>query len=729
MSFTATESSLGDITYFNWKRWLLFVLVFSFFWAANSYYRPVPLDRLERFSYDWNIIAEGKDDKPTKIALVTAGEASLSRLGRWPWPRAYHANLIERLRMADTIMLDILFPEKSDAVQDKALTRAVRENGRVVTAVHLVADEKNCSSRIVTSYSELAEMSLNSGYTNMQTDIDGMVRYCMPLKRIGSRGILSFPLAGVSADTGESFHINMRPHEDSASIISSYSIPVDDQGRLWIDFSGAGYPRYEYWEVLEGHIQPEVFEGKIVIVGAAASGVEDFFIVPTPMGPREITGVQLNAEIITMLLNRQGIVRTPPWVDAAITFPWVVLGFLIGVWGSPHRGSIFLLTAIGLEMLLTHYLFVSERLWIAAWTPTLGMLTAFSIVVLKRFFFSSRELAIRQFSMAHIHDLLVPRDHSLSYDAYLNQNWSQIAACTGIHLMKTRTPLNLKTDDRASAASGPLSPGNWELTLVEDSTHAFRFQLYIPLPRKDGRGATEYTLLGWNQKLPDGRIQSIAAVVLASSWYFTLLEESLARKKMLINTIDAIAAAVDAKDAETGGHSRRVARISMEIAEYLELSPEIQEDIYLGALIHDIGKIGIPDAVLTKKGKLTDPEMDLIKTHPEIGKKIMAAVDLPPLTAQALYEHHERCDGNGYPNHLAKDQISLAGKILAVADVFDAMTQKRYYKEDIPITEVLDFLHRHKGSQFDETVVDALITLRTPVWNSHSRCGKMAAAG
>ena len=102
--------------------------------------RPVHLDRLERVLYDWNVTAAARGDAgPSNIVLVTAGEPSLAMLGRWPWPREYHARLIHRLGLADVVMLDILFPERSDADQDAALARAVREHGRVVTASHLVA--------------------------------------------------------------------------------------------------------------------------------------------------------------------------------------------------------------------------------------------------------------------------------------------------------------------------------------------------------------------------------------------------------------------------------------------------------------------------------------------------------------------------------------------------------------------------------------------------------------
>jgi HD-GYP domain-containing protein (c-di-GMP phosphodiesterase class II) len=183
---------------------------------------------------------------------------------------------------------------------------------------------------------------------------------------------------------------------------------------------------------------------------------------------------------------------------------------------------------------------------------------------------------------------------------------------------------------------------------------------------------------------------------------------------MLINTIDAIAAAVDAKDSQTGGHSRRVARISQELAAHLGLSSETQEDIYLGALIHDIGKVGIPVAILTKRGPLTEAEMEVIRTHPDIGRVIMETVDLPGLIAHAISQHHERCDGSGYPHNLHQEELPLASRIVAVADVFDSMPQERYYKEAMPEGKVLDIIYDRRGTEFDQQVVDALIALKAP---------------
>ncbi len=692
----------------------VFILLLLLFWAGNGYLRPLPLDRMERLIFDWNLSGASPEGEPPRIILITAGESSLEELGRWPWPRDRHAALVDRLRLADVVLVDILFPEHGDPDQDRSLARSVETHGRVVLAEHLIADPANGSYRIIPPFPALSRANLSGGYTNMETDIDGMVRYFNPVKRIGTQLLPSFPIAGLSAVTGQAPRLESDARGKQGLRLGPHILQLDEEGRVWIDYSAPVFPRYEYRDVLNGRISPEIFDGKIVLVGVKASGIEDFFNIPTPFGRQEVAGVQLNAEIIHMALNGRGIVRTPRATDAAIVLVWAMIGYLLGKWASPRRGWLLMMAAFGVMAAAIRCLFVTQGIWITASTPALAFTSLYFVMVVRRFVFSSNELAIRHYSMATIHDLLIPRDHSTTYEAYLEAAWPKIAARTGIHLLRTKTSLN--------GMGGEMPPPRQEassedrgLILLRGAGRPFPYRLYIPLPAQGAPADPQYTLLGWRKSVPEGRVQSIASVVLASSWYFSLLEESRARKKMLISAIDAIAAAVDAKDSQTGGHSRRVAQISMEIAGQLELSEEIQDDIYLGALIHDIGKIGIPDAVLTKKGRLTDPEMDLIRTHPEIGRKIMEAVDLPILTAQAIQQHHERCDGNGYPGRLSEEEITLAGKIVAVADVFDAMTQKRYYKDGIPAAEVLDHLNRQKGKQFDARVVDALIRLRAPL--------------
>ena len=168
-----------------------------------------------------------------------------------------------------------------------------------------------------------------------------------------------------------------------------------------------------------------------------------------------------------------------------------------------------------------------------------------------------------------------------------------------------------------------------------------------------------------------------------------------------LHVVHTLADAIDAKDAYTKGHSGRVADYSREIAKRYGYSPERQEEIYMMGLLHDVGKIGVPDAVINKPGKLTDEEYDKIKTHPGRGARILEnIVEMPKLATGARW-HHERFDGRGYPDGLAGEDIPEEARIIAVADAYDAMTSHRSYRDVIPQEVVKGELEKRSGTQFD----------------------------
>ncbi|WP_029200546.1 HD domain-containing phosphohydrolase [Oribacterium sp. NK2B42] len=168
-----------------------------------------------------------------------------------------------------------------------------------------------------------------------------------------------------------------------------------------------------------------------------------------------------------------------------------------------------------------------------------------------------------------------------------------------------------------------------------------------------------------------------------------------------VHIVQTIAEAIDAKDTYTKGHSSRVAEYSREIAKRAGYTFEKQEEIYMIGLLHDVGKIGVPDAVINKPGKLTDEEYNTIKTHPGRGYKILQnIVEMPKLSIGARY-HHERYDGRGYPDRLAGDAIPEEARIIAVADAYDAMTSNRSYRGIIPQDVVMSELEKGSGTQFD----------------------------
>lgn len=182
------------------------------------------------------------------------------------------------------------------------------------------------------------------------------------------------------------------------------------------------------------------------------------------------------------------------------------------------------------------------------------------------------------------------------------------------------------------------------------------------------------------------------------------------KEKLLVGVIQAMINAIDAKDAYTCGHSDRVARIAKRLAEELRVAPAECERVYLAGLLHDIGKIGVPDDILRKPGGLTDEEFEQIKKHPEIGHSILKHVDQLSDLLPGVLHHHESIDGHGYPHALAGDQIPLLGRILAVADSFDAMTSSRPYRQAMDFAKAEAILRGGAGSQWDAAIVEAFFS-------------------
>jgi putative nucleotidyltransferase with HDIG domain len=180
-----------------------------------------------------------------------------------------------------------------------------------------------------------------------------------------------------------------------------------------------------------------------------------------------------------------------------------------------------------------------------------------------------------------------------------------------------------------------------------------------------------------------------------------------------IQTIRALAEAIDAKDAYTRGHSERVAVYASRIARQMSLRKELIERVYFAGLLHDVGKIGVPDAIITKPDRLDEDEYREIMKHPEIGAKILEPVEFLRSVVPCVRHHHEWYDGcnRGYPDRLAGDQIPLPSRVIVVADTVEAMTSDRPYRKALSIDIVISELHKYSGTQFDPVVVDAFLRL------------------
>lgn len=196
------------------------------------------------------------------------------------------------------------------------------------------------------------------------------------------------------------------------------------------------------------------------------------------------------------------------------------------------------------------------------------------------------------------------------------------------------------------------------------------------------------------------------------------LEIEMAYKKLnnsYKNTVFALSKAVDGRDSYTAGHSERVTRISMLIGTALKLPEEDLTILEYAAFFHDIGKIGIPDYILLKNGKLSDEEYEIIKKHPDMGVNILKTIDFLEEVLPIIKHHHEKYMSNGYPDNINGEDIPLGARIIAIADTYDAMTSDRPYRNRLSHETAVEEILQFRGTQLDDRLVDAFTDIEQSI--------------
>ena len=213
----------------------------------------------------------------------------------------------------------------------------------------------------------------------------------------------------------------------------------------------------------------------------------------------------------------------------------------------------------------------------------------------------------------------------------------------------------------------------------------------------------------------DVKLLSATSAQLAIFLENALLYEDL--NATFLGTLEALTATIDAKDRYTCGHSQRVALLTAQLAEAAGLDEDQVDRARIAGLVHDIGKIGVPESVLLKQGRLTDAEFDWIRRHPEIGARILRDIPQMEDVLGGVLHHHERWDGSGYPNGISSEEIPLVARMIALADTFDAMSSTRTYRPAMTHEDVLEEIRREAGSQFDPALAELFLALDFEAWS------------
>ncbi len=190
-----------------------------------------------------------------------------------------------------------------------------------------------------------------------------------------------------------------------------------------------------------------------------------------------------------------------------------------------------------------------------------------------------------------------------------------------------------------------------------------------------------------------------------------VMEQNRKLEKISMQIVKTLSGTIDAKDTYTNGHSTRVAEYSREIARRAGFPKAVQNDIYMMGLLHDVGKIGIPDAIINKPARLTDEEYSVIQNHPVMGAEILGNItEFPQLSTGAKW-HHERYDGKGYPDGISGEAIPMEARIIAVADAYDAMSSRRSYRDILPQAKIREEMAKGAGTQFDPVFAEIMLAM------------------
>lgn len=618
--------------------------------ALLTVFQPKFLQESDLLIYDLMVAGRAAPPKSHVPVIVGVDEASLAAFGQWPWPRYRLAALVERLQQlgAQVIAIDILMPEpdrsspevvqaerqrdlvdgeseQSLEVKDsnsQRLADALKQSPTVLgyylnfsqstqiglqqgvpTAPHgmaVISPEHSTDLwpkplGLIRSLPVLTDAASAEGFTNALVDLDGTLRR-VPLLLAPQKQIRpSLAMAALLLYSTER-QIQLTAGEGDALINwGKRSIPVDGSGNMMLDYRSAQPVYYSAQAVMNNEVASGSLQGKIVLIGAWAKGLQDIHL--TPSG-KWINGLEVHATVIDNILSGTFISR-PGWAKGVELFVVMLLG-------------------VSCTLVLSRSGFAMSLL-----TLVLGACACYA---------GASQLLVRQ----------------------------------GVHL-------------------SPLMP--------------------------------------------------ILTLVLITS-VMGLLKYAIEARKLLIRTqelleaqdgiIISMSTLSEARDKETGGHILRtqnyvkiLARQLAKTRQYKYLTASDIELLAKSAPLHDIGKVGIPDSILQKPGKLSEDEYKIMQSHPLIGAdavtKIVTSAKHPEARSFLHYardmiiSHHERWDGEGYPQGLKGAEIPLAGRLMALADVYDALISKRIYKEGMSHAEVCDFITQESGKHFDPDIVAAFV--------------------
>ena len=649
-----------------------------------------------------------------KVAVVALDPYSLRAFPDWPWPRSRHAELVRRLDRAGAraIAFDIDFstPRPGDA----EFARAISASRSVVLAAAQQQQELAAAGSVAVASvptSKLARAAAGVGSVHLQIDPDGVVRRATRASRINGAWVPALADTALAVALREP--VVSRPRE---------SFEIDYRR------SRPEFPVIPAASVLNGSFDPLQVTGRIVLVGATASELQDIW--SSPLGPAR-PGVELQALAVRTLAAERagaGVLRHAGLAAEMLLAGLVsLLAVLLGA--SGHWQRLLGLGALaGATMLGSLGLLIGLGLRVDPLIPLLVIAAHYALgheIVRLRF---GRRLAQREMSLATLFQVgqaSAQAEGTSTLEISLAL-LGDVVQASGVALFRMLPDgeINARCLEWCREPGTSLGdPATAAQTLFDRRVRIFEggrpgasarggMAVYTPLFAGDlPVGVLVVERLG-GEPLEDVQLRTIATVgtQLALSAHNVQLLQGL--RETFAASVEAVASAIEARDGYTEMHCHRIASFSVWMATRLGLGPDEVEGIRLGALLHDVGKIGIRDDVLLKPGRLTSREREDMERHPDLGRRIVEVIPgISRVTIDCILHHHEWWDGSGYPHGLAGSQIPQGARIVAIIDVWDALSTARLYKAAYPQQTVRQILQKASGAQFDPELLELFLRI------------------
>jgi CHASE2 domain-containing sensor protein len=675
--------------------WRLQCLVALVCLAAAFAMRPldrVAEDGLLRLA---TFLGPGPELASADASVVAIDARSLRAFEGWPWSRSVLAAAIQELHVAgaSAVVVDVDLSTARDEAGDAALEQAIRTHGRVGLATLRQFEvieglgEMEISNRPLPRF---IDAGAALGHVLVPVDADGVVRRAHGTTEIGAEPVPS--LADLAMTLALETEGETAPHR--------------------IDFraSAPSVPVLSIADVIERRYEPGDLEGRTIFIGATALELQDLW--PTPVRAA-MPGVELQAidyRTRQMQLAGVSILRAPAGLSAALTALVLLLGVGINARATRARASLF----GGVAVCVAGGSLVGVTGFGVLFSPLLPLVACAGEAMVGMEAVRQRlglDIAARERSLATV--LEVGRTTARSSDSEdpLEASLTLLADVVGARgALLLRTTPSGRWDDRRL----DWSPNGHRVEVEpEIATQSLQGREIRLIRGADGTmvhaplwvGETPIGLLAFDcpgTDLDGVQMRTVATVAsqMALSARNMRLVEDL--QDTLASSVEAMASAIEARDGYTEMHCRRLALFSVSMGRRLDLPEDEIEGIRLGALLHDVGKIGIRDEILLKPGRFSGNERRVMQSHVEIGHRIVSPIHgLPECTVQCVRSHHERWDGSGYPDRLAGFEIPRPARIISIVDVWDALSSARPYKPAFTQPDVLEILHKSEGTHFD----------------------------